>query len=138
MRPVYLLDTGPLVAALDRKDRYHSWAFEQFKRLPLPFLTCEAVFTEAAYMLRRAGLNPAVLFSLVESGGIVMQYDMQAESERLAELLRRYDDRPMGLADACLVRMAEIYPNSTVLTLDSDFHVYRKHRRETIPVIIPE
>ncbi len=137
MRSVTLLDTGPLVAAIDRRDQYHGWAIEQFKRLPLPFLTCEAVCTEAAYLLRRIGVKPAALFSLISSGGVVIRYDLEAEAEQLADLLTRYDNIPMDLADACLVRMAEQHANSTVLTLDSDFQIYRKHRREVISVIMP-
>ncbi len=62
---------------------------------------------------------------------------MEAEAEALKHLLRRYHDVPMDLADACLVRMTELYPNCTLLTLDSDFQIYRKHRREIISVIFP-
>ncbi len=62
---------------------------------------------------------------------------METEAEALKHLLRRYHDVPMDLADACLVRMTELYPNSTLLTLDSDFQIYRKHRREVISVILP-
>lgn len=137
MRPVTLLDTGPLVAALDRKDQYHVWATEQFRRLTLPLLTCEAVCAEATYLLRQAGTKPAHLFSLLASGALAIRYSMEAEAKPLADLLTQYDNVPMDLADACLVRMAEQHPNSTVLTLDADFHIYRKHRRQAIPVIMP-
>ena len=137
MRPITLLDTGPLVAALDRKDQHHTWAVEQFRTLPLPFLTCEAVCTEAAYLLRQAGAKPADLLALLTSGAVVIRYGLEAEAEPLVDLLTKYDDVPMDLADACLVRMTEMHPGSKVLTLDSDFHIYRKHKREAIPVIMP-
>lgn len=70
-----LADTGPIVAALHRDDEYHAWAVEQFATLPLPFLTCEAVLTEVAYVLNRIGLPPGAVFDLVLSGGLVTDFD---------------------------------------------------------------
>ena len=137
MRSITLLDTGPLVAALDRRDQYHTWAVEQFRTLPLPFLTCEAVCTEAAYLLRQARAKPTDLLALLTSRAIVIPYSLEAEAKLLADLLTKYDNVPMGLADACLVRMTELHSGSKVLTLDSDFHIYRKHGREAIEVIMP-
>ena len=137
MITLFLLDTGPLVAALDRRDIYHAWAVEQFKRLQLPFYTCEAVLTEAVHLLRRARVRPAVLFPLITSGALVIRYDLASDVPQVSRLMERYENRPMSLADACLVRMAERHPHSTVLTADSDFHIYRKHRNKTIPVIVP-
>ena len=137
MRPTILIDTGPIVAALDRRDAHHAWAAEQFKAFPAPLLTCEAVLMEAAYLVQRAGSHPERVLDLVTTRALTVSFDMEAEAEALKHLLRRYHDVPMDLADACLVRMAELYPNSTLLTLDSDFQIYRKHRREIISVITP-
>lgn len=137
MRPTTLLDTGPLIAALDRKDQYHAWAAEQFRRLPLPFLTCEAVCTEAAYLLGRAGAKPTDLLNLLASGAIAIRFSIESEAKALADLLTKYDDVPMDLADACLVRMTELHSRSKVLTLDTDFQIYRKHGREVIEMILP-
>ncbi len=137
MRPTILIDTGPIVAALDRRDAHHAWTAAQFKALPAPLLTCEAVLMEAAYLVQRAGSHPERVLDLVTTGALTVSFDMEAEVEALKHLLRRYHDVPMDLADACLVRMAELYPNSTLLTLDSDFQIYRKHRREVISVILP-
>lgn len=118
--PIIVLDTGPLVALLDRNDRYHLWAVEQFKAFPPPFLTCDAVITEASHILHRNGFNPDKVFSVVVRDAVRLQFDLDAEAERVQGLMRRYRDTPMDLADACLVRMAELHPNSQVLTLDSD------------------
>ena len=137
MRETILVDTGPIVAALDRKDRYHAWAIEQFNRFAAPLLTCEAVLTEAVYLVQRNDSNPDRVLELVATGALRIRFDLETEVEVLKQLMDRYHDVPMDLADACLVRMAEQHPNSTVLTLDSDFHIYRRHRREIIPVVIP-
>lgn len=137
MKPLILADTGPIVAFLDRNDAHHRWAEEQFQQWPLPFLTCEAVLTETAYVLYRAGLPPETVFDLIENGGLSVAFDMEAEAAALKGLLRRYRDIPMDLADACMVRMAERYPDSEVLTLDGDFHIYRKQGRKAILLITP-
>lgn len=131
-----LLDTGPLVAALDGNDQWHRWAYTQFERLPFPFLTCEAVLTEATHLLfQRAKLGPDVVLELVRTGAIRIAYAMPPEIEELQRLLKRYHDTPMDLADACLVRMAEKQPRAQVLTLDSDFFVYRTESGAALDVI---
>ena len=132
-----LVDTGPIVAVLDRRDAHHAWAIDQFKAFAPPFLTCEAVITEASHILKRNGFHPDIVFELITPGGVLLDFDMNQESDRVKALMKRYRDRPMDLADACLVRMTELFPNSTVLTLDSDFHIYRKHDRKAISVIMP-
>ena len=133
-----MLDTGPWVAALDRRDAYHDWATAQFKQLALPFFTCEAVLTEASHLLRRARVDPTVLFQLVKSGAVVVRYDVESDVARVEALMRQYADKPMDFADACLVHMSELWETSHVLTLDTkDFSVYRKHRNQRISLIIP-
>ncbi len=137
MKARILVDTGPIVAVLDRKDAHHVWAIDQFKTFSPLFLTCEAVITEASHILKRNGFHADIVFELITLGGIALGFDLKQERSSVETLMKRYRDNPMDLADACLVRMTELYQDSTVLTLDSDFHVYRKHRRETIPVIMP-
>lgn len=137
MRQTILVDTGPIVAYLRAREHYHDGALEQFNKLPAPLLPCEAVLMEAAYLVQRSGSHPERVLDLVTTGALTLGFDMEAEAEALKHLLRQYHDVPMSLADACLVRMAEIYPHSTVLTLDSDFHIYRRRRREIIAVISP-
>ena len=132
-----LLDTGPLVALLHRDDQWHSWTLKQSAQLAPPFLTCEAVLTEAHYLLRSLPVAQAALLGLVRDGFIQPAFRLAEENEPLSKLLTRYANVPMSLADACLVRMSEIFDDGTVWTTDSDFLVYRKHRRQAIPLILP-
>lgn len=133
-----LLDTGPLVGFLAYKSNHHAWINEQWKRLKPPLLTCEPVLTEAAFLLKREGGETDVIFELIERGVIRIGMSIDEEQADLRVLMRRYRDRPMSLADACLVRMAELYADSQILTLDSDFLFYRRHGNRVIPVLMPE
>jgi len=137
MKPVVLLDTGPLVAFLHAGDNHHRWARDQFSQFEAPLLTCEAVIAESCHLLRRVPGAPNRVLQMIERGSIRIDLSLQKENAAVAELLRRYRDRPASLADICLVRMSEIHSQSIVLTLDSDFHVYRRLGRKTIPVLHP-
>ena len=120
-----LLDTGPLVAFLDKDDEHHAWAVEQFARVAAPLVTCEAVLTEAFYLLRH---HPPALDKLgewVRGGMIEVRFQLSASRERTIALMQRYASVPMPFADACLFCMAEQSPERTVFTLDSHFVVYR-------------
>jgi predicted nucleic acid-binding protein len=133
-----LLDTGPLVSFLGSGLRHHAWAVEQWKRLRPPLLTCEPVLTEAAFLLRREGREADSLFALLERGVIRVALAVQEEHADIRALMRRYRNRPMSLADACLVRLSEIHTSSHIFTLDSDFRIYRRHGNKVIPVLMPE
>jgi predicted nucleic acid-binding protein len=133
-----LLDTGPLVSFLASGSGDHRWAVEEWKRLPPPLLTCEPVLTEAAFLLKRDGHDNDPLFGLLERGIIRIAISVQEEQADLRALMRRYRNRPMSLADACLVRLSEIHPAGEVLTLDSDFRIYRRHGNKVIPVRMPD
>lgn len=133
-----LIDTGPLVAYLDRSDRDHAWAKDAFMRITRPLLTCEAVIAEALFLLRRGGIDPDGLLTLIARGLVVPEFSLAAEVRAIQHLMKSYRNIPMSLADACLVKMAEIHENSKVMTLDSDFVVYRKSRRKVIPLLRPE
>lgn len=137
MRRRVLLDTGPLVAFLNRHDHHHDWAVERLTGIEPPLLTCEAVLAEACHLVRRAPNGARAVAEMVADGLIQLPFRLGAEAERIRHLLGRYADVPMSLADACLVRLAEIEAGSAVLTLDSDFHVYRMHGRQVIPLIAP-
>jgi predicted nucleic acid-binding protein len=137
LTPAVLLDTGPLVALLNRRDRYHGWTTQQWAELEPPFQTCEPVLTEACFLLRESSRGPAAVLELVGRGVVKIAYGVEAEVDALVKLMTRYADVPMSLADACLVRMVERHPRATVLTLDRDFHVYRSHGRRVIPVTMP-
>ena len=134
---VCLLDTGPLVSFLGSGLEHHAWAVEQWKEVRPPLLTCEPVLTETAFLLKRAGRDTDALFALLERGVIRIAIGIEREQADLRGLMRRYRNRPMSLADACLVRLSEIHGSSEVLTLDSDFRIYRRHGNKVIPVRMP-
>jgi predicted nucleic acid-binding protein len=133
-----LLDTGPLVSFLASGLRHHAWTVEQWKRLRPPLLTCEPVLTEAAFLLKREGRDTDPLFALLERGVIRIALAVEKEQADLRALMRRYRNRPMSLADACLVRLSEIHTAAEVFTLDSDFRIYRRHGNRVIPVRMPD
>jgi predicted nucleic acid-binding protein len=132
-----LIDTGPLVAALRKRDEHHAWARAHFEAATEPFLTCEAVLSEAFFLLERARQGKAALCTLLERGIVSVAYSFEEERSATVRLIRRYDDTPMSFADACLVRMAETMNEAAVFTTDSDFRTYRKNGRQVIPLIIP-
>ena len=134
----WLLDTGPLVSFLASGLRHHAWTIEQWKRLRPPLLTCEPVLTEAAFLLKRAGHDADILFELLERGVIQIALAVEEEQADLRALMHRYRNRPMSLADACLVRLSEIHTAGEVFTLDSDFRIYRRHGNKVIPVLMPD
>jgi uncharacterized protein len=132
-----LADTGPIVAFLDRKDKYHEWAVARFRDLPAPFYTCESVLSEGCFLLRRVHGGVQALGEMVRRGALRIDFDLAAEWDAVHRLLRKYDSVPASLADACLVRMSELHPKCTVLTIDSDFRHYRRSGRSVIPTADP-
>lgn len=133
-----LLDTGPWVALHCRDDRFHDWACAQFAQITGPLLTCEAVVAETCFLLARGGHDPAKALALLSRGVIRIGMTLGAEATSVQTLFERYDNVPASLADACLVRMSELYEPCRVFTLDSDFHIYRRHGRKVIPLLRPE
>jgi predicted nucleic acid-binding protein len=133
-----LLDTGPLVAFLKRRDQYHSWARERFEEIKAPLLTCEPVLTEACFLLQRSVGGPQAVLNLVVRGVVSVSFPLREEIVHVAQLLDRYANVPMSLADACLVRMAEKYKKGAVFTLDRDFKIYRKSGRQAVLTIMPD
>ena len=133
----WLVDTGPLVALLAASDTMHQWSVEQTKGAPATVLTCDAVITEALFLLKRAGHDTHKFFGLIEVGFLRCEFDLHREYRAVRELMRHYCDVPMSFADACLVRMSEIHSDCVVWTLDRDFRVYRRNRRQTLPLITP-
>lgn len=130
---ICLADTGFLVAFLNRRDQYFSWAYAAAERLVHPALTCEPVLVEAAFHLK----NSAAVLRLIEVGLIRLAFDLDKNRQEVAKLATRYCDRNPDLADLCLIRMSELYPAGTVLTVDQDFTSYRKNRSQRIPVFMP-
>jgi predicted nucleic acid-binding protein len=130
----HILDAGPLIAAINRRDRYHRWARETLSRLGPPFVSCPEAMAEAAAMTGR----PAAIVEMIQAGEIVLAFDFGAQASSVLALLQKYEDRHMDLADACIVRMTELVRDCRVVTLDrADFSVYRRNGRDIIPLISP-
>lgn len=130
---ITIVDTGPLVAMLNRADQYHEWVQDVLAGLELPFWTCEPVLTEAAYLTGR----PTELVQMVADGKLLIGLEIEEQSDSLARLLKRYAGR-MDLADACVVRLSELHRQSRVFTTDrTDFNCYRRNGRELIPLLTP-
>ncbi len=132
-----IVDTGPLVAFFDRAERHHRWVSERIEELEAPLLVCEPVLTEAMYLLARYPQAQDALFELLQNGALSVAFRIEEHVGALRKLSQKYRDTPMSLADACVVRMAEIHERHAVLTLDADFSVYRKHGRVPLTLIHP-
>jgi uncharacterized protein len=132
-----VVDTGPLVALFSRADQYQHWAREEFERLTPPVFTCEAVLSETQLLVRERGGNPLAVLEMVKRGMLNVAFELEDEVERLLELQRSYAGVPISLADACLVRMTELHARSRVMTTDSDFRIFRRNRRQIIPLLAP-
>lgn len=135
---VILIDSGPLTALLNPNDKYHEWARDTTRRLPLPLITNEPVLTEVFHLLRRDGADGDEVFALADSGVLTIGIRFEDERKSLRQLMARYRDVPMSLADAALVRMSELHRDCRVFTLDTDFRIYRRQRNKLIPVLMPE
>lgn len=129
-----IADTGFLVAFANRNDEHHEWAVAVAERLEPPLLTCEAVLAEAAFHLR----SVPVVLAMVGSGLVSLDFDLSDHRPEIAALADRFADREPDLADLCLIRMSELHPERSVVTVDqADFRVYRRNRREVIPLVTP-
>lgn len=137
MKNAVILDTWPLVTFLASGLAHEEWVSEQWKRWRPPLLTCEPVLTEAAFLWKRGGQDTDAIFTLLERGVIRVSIEVEDQLEDLRALMRRYRHRPMSLADACLVRLAEMHPGGTIFTLDKYFRIYRRHGNRVVPVLMP-
>ena len=130
----HILDAGPLIAALNSQDQHHRWASDTLERLGPPFYSCPEVVAEAAAMTGQ----PAAIVEMIQSEEIILAFDLSAQTASVLALLKKYRDREMDLADACIVRMTELMRDCRVVTVDRrDFSVYRRNGRDLIPVIAP-
>ncbi len=129
-----IADTGFLVAFANANDRHHSWAVQLATDITEPLLTCEAVLAETAFHLESA----SVALAMVTDGLVALAFDCRDHLVQLSRLADRYANRRPDLADLCLVRMSELFPKHSVITIDrTDFRVYRRNKRETIPILCP-
>ncbi len=132
-----IVDTGFVVGALDAADQWHTWAAAQFPRLAAPVLTCEAVISEACFQLRGTPGARRQLMAWVKGGSMEVLPVLPAEIDSIETLLDRYDPR-MDYADACLLRLSKLHRTHVVVTTDrEDFQVYRRFRRERLPLLTP-
>lgn len=137
MKSRVVVDTGPLVAMLDRADHAHTWVVQQLADIEPPLISCEAVLAEATYLTRTVPGARIALIEMVGEGFLSIGLTVTDQHAALLTLLRKYADLPMSLADACLVRLSELHARSAALTLDRDFAVYRKNSRQVIELIAP-
>ena len=137
MKQQVILDTGPLVAFINGRDRYHNWATVQWGQIRPPLLSCEAVLSEACFLLRGIEGGQAAVLELLRRGILHLPFRIEEHINQITWLLQKYSDVPISLADACLVRMSELYADSPVLTLGDDFRIYRKNKRQVIPIQTP-
>jgi uncharacterized protein len=128
-----IADTGLLVALARANDQFHEWAIEVAQHVTWPVLTCEAVLAETAFHLRSSQRT----MGMVRDNVVRIAFNCAGHAEALCELATRYADRHPDLADLCLIRMSELYPRHTLITVDEDFRVYRRNKREAIPLLCP-
>ena len=136
MTGVTLMDTGPLVAFLSARDQHHRWAADSFDALAGRLISCEAVVSEASFVVARDGHRRSVVLELVERMGIEVQ-PLGAELRTLRQLMDKYASVPMSFADACLVRLSELHASSVVMTCDADFRTYRRSNRRVVNTLMP-
>src|ERR1700730_9612325 len=131
-----LVDAGFVVALLSSRDAHHQWAVTQASELPPPWRTCEAVLSEAFHLLGERGAPHRG--PLLRRGALLVAFTLTANMEQVVRLIEKYSNVPMGLADACLVRLTESLADPIILTTDQDFRVYRRHSRQVVPCVPTE
>ena len=132
-----LLDTGPLVALLSKHDAQHGRAARLFAECEPPLRCCEPVVAEACFLMRKVHpAGPAEVVALGRKGVYAIAIELDEHWTNIEALLRKYANRPIALADACLIRCAEVHEEPRVLTFDSDFQVYRWSRNRRFRVLI--
>ncbi|HEY6384973.1 MAG TPA: PIN domain-containing protein [Candidatus Acidoferrum sp.] len=124
MKPV-LLDTGAIVAVLDRSEKAHHACAEAVNELQAPLITCEAVIAERCYLLRNLRGAPEAVIENVAAGIFQISFQLSREVDGVKRVLRKYKDRKTDLADACLIRLADESESADILTLDKNFTIYR-------------
>jgi predicted nucleic acid-binding protein len=132
-----LVDTGPLIALLDRREQHHAWVQAQFAEISPPLLSCDAVLGEACHLARRTNVGTQAVLELFERGVLTLAFRLHENLFEVSSLMQRYASMPMSLADGCLVRLSELVGECTIFTLDSDFKIYRRHKKQKIPLLMP-
>ena len=138
MNKSIIIDTGPLVAFLNKSDKDHVWVKTMLSQMVPPLLTCESVLSETCFLPRSTPKGSQKVFELVHRSLLTLPFTLSQETSAITHLLDKYHNIPISLADACLVRMSELYLRASIFTLDRDFKVYRRRGREVIPTLMPE
>lgn len=129
-----IADSGLLIALLDRLDPFHPWAVQVIEEEEPPYLVCEPVCAEVAAVLG----TPLPVLEMIENGDLQLAFSLEKELPNVRKLAAKYRDQSMDLADACVVRMSELYPVCQVFTVDRrDFSVYRRLGHKRIPCRFP-
>ena len=140
MPPEFLLDTGPLAAfpfSPSEGTPFRLGRQHHLPQLEAPFITCEPVIVEAYYVLSKSPVGADKLAEFCESGALQIDFRLLNHAKDIRELMHKYRDLPMDLADACLVLLAEQHPQATVITTDRDFLLYRTRNRRQIRLLAP-
>lgn len=134
--PGVLLDTGPLVALLSKNDVNHHRARQMFADCAPPFRSCESVLAEACFLMRKVhAAGPAEAVALATRGVFTIAMSVAEHWTNIEQLLRKYSSRPISLADACLIRCAEIHGEPRIATFDNDFNVYKWARNRRFELL---
>ena len=134
MKPV-LLDTGVIVALLDRSESFHKACARAVREVEAPLVTCEAVITESCYLLRNLSGASGAVIENVAAGIFQVPFQLSQDTAGVRQVLRKYKDRKIDLADACLIRLADEFGTGDVLTLDQDFAIYRWGKNKPFRVL---
>ena len=134
MKPV-LLDTGVIVALLDRSESFHRTCAQTVREVEAPLVTCEAVITESCYLLRNLSGASGAVIENIAAGIFQLPFQLSRDTAGVKQILRKYKDRKIDLADACLIRLADEFGTADILTLDRDFAIYRWGKNKPFRVL---
>ena len=135
MKPV-LLDTGVIVGLLDRSEKRHQACADAVQELEAPLITCEAVIAESCFLLRNLAGAPEAVIENVSAGIFQIAFQLSRETAGVKQVLRKYRDRKIDLADACLIRLADEFGTGDILTLDGDFEIYRWGKNKAFRMLL--
>jgi predicted nucleic acid-binding protein len=130
-----LLDTGVIVALLDRSEKFHQACADAVHEMHAPLITCEAVIAESCYLLRSLPGAPEAVFENVAAGIFQVPFQLSRDAPGVKQVLRKYRDRQIDLAEACLIHMADEFETADILTLDKDFAIYRWSKNKPFHIL---
>ena len=132
-----LLDTGAIVALLDRSERHHARCVTAMEDLERPLVTCEAVIAESCYLVRGLPAAAEAILENVERGVFQISFQLSRAAASVRSILRKYRDLTPDFADACLIQFADELDTGDILTLDRDFQSYRWRRKRPFHLLVP-